>query len=850
MDMSSLKRLTALLSLISVISLSSCNSLSSGVSLDSSSPYPSSSEDTSSYSSSSDSNDPTSSSSSSSQTDPAIYQIQNGGFETGDLTGWTVLKGTAFGSATLSSASFVNGTVPYNKEGTYFLNSTEAGEGIISSSAFVIGGSGYITLRLGASYMQALTYVSIIDVATGNEIYRIGNSAFNRPASGTLNYRVENMNAYYANLSAHIGKTVYIAVVDQSVANTGFVTIDDIVTYYPTVPSLSSLIEAVNIMPVFTNPAGTPTALYNGDFATKTLAGWTVIGETGVFQASHINSSNRLSNRPDETKTGVLRSSAFKVGGTNVISFRLGATKHRETTYMSVKLTGTNEEIFRTFSDRWKDADEENTHLYHIDLTAYRNQTVYLEFVDNSRGDWGLLTIEAIVTYYVAWPNVLDEIAYTLADAVNTNPSYANMRSYINPYIDAISDATTRTTVRKTFYASLDGISNIKGNWPTVMRYLANGNTFIITGDIDAMWLRDSSAQVLPYLQFMNIDNDVKLMVKGLLRQQFEFIRRNQYANAFNPGGSVFELKFEIDSLIYPLWLAYEYHRITNDDSIFDAFFMMALKKVMTTLTNERNHSDDNYRINDAGDRTVGSHDVNRASGLIWSGYRPSDDVCYYKFFIPGNMFAVATLEKMHTVLTAIGKEPTLASEALTMATEVRAAIETYGVYNHPTFGKIYAFEVTGYTSDASSSNGKLLMDAANIPSLLSIPWLGYASSNDPVYQNTRAFILSSGNPYYYEGTYAKGIGDPHDGIGGTNPHPSVPVPWHMAIAMQGLTSTSQTEIETMIANMTNTTAGTYVMHEAFNANNPGEYSRDWFTWPCALYAHLYITKIMNINLV
>ncbi len=771
--------------------------------------------------------------------------------ETGDLSGWTIVSGQAFSSGGVSSLSQVNASVAYNKEGTYFYRGlNESDEGIIESSAFTIDGSGYVTFKMGGAYLQALTYMSFVDAVTGIEFYRVGNSRFNLPASGYADYRVENLVDYYVDLSVHRDRVARIRIVDQSTAHYGYVSFDGFVTYHETIPNLTDRTMAPNIMPLFTDYDSTPTSLYTGDFGTRTLVGYSVIGETGVFRDSHVNSSHRLSNRPDETKIGVLRSSAFKVAGLNLMSFRLGATKHPDLTYMSIKQVGTNEEVFRTYSDRWKDADEENTHLYYVDLTHHEGSALYIEFVDNSRGDWGLLTIEAIVTHYSVWPHVNDEIAYNLLDEVQQNPTFAAMRAYVDPRIAAIEDMTTRTTMNKTFYASIDGISNTKGNWPSVMNYYKNGNTFVITGDIDAMWLRDSSAQVLPYLQFMTIDEDVRLMVKGLLRQQFEFIRRNQYANAFNPGGSVFESKFEIDSLIYPLWLAYEYHRITGDDSIFDTFFWMALTEVLDTLEQERDHDDANYRINNESDRAAGPHEVNTDSGLIWSGYRPSDDVCYYKFFIPGNMFAVATLEKMADLLTDLGRWEETATRASTMAGEVRTAIETYGVYNHPTYGRMYAFEVNGFSSDADSSSGKLLMDAANIPSLLAIPWLGYAASDDATYQNTRSFILSHDNPYYYEGTYAKGIGDPHDGIGGTNPHPSTPVPWHMALAMQGLTSDDPEEIERMVSYMTNTTAGTYVMHEAFNANNPGEYSRDWFTWPCALYAHLYLTKIMNIDLI
>ncbi len=808
-----------------------------------------SSSTTSSSSSSIESSEITSGATS--EINPALYMPINGDFETGDLSGWEIINGSSFADAGISDLTNVNVSINYNKEGTYFYRGTnESSEGIMRSSSFVIGGTGIMTFKLGGGYLQALTYISIVSALTDIEIYRVGNSRFNEPTSGYTDYRVENMNDYYINLAPFLGQQVYIKIVDQSIVNHGYLTFDNFVTYYASSPNLSSFSLAPNIMPLFQDFAGTPDNLYNGNFITRTLAGYTVIGEENVFRSSHINENGRLSNRADETKIGVLRSSAFKVAGTNIMSFRLGATKHEDVTYMSLKLVGTNEEIFRTYSNRWRDADEENTHLYHIDLSAYQNNAVYIEFVDNSRADWGLLTIEAIQTYYASLPPVLDEIAYNLLDKINVDSNFQAMRDYINPLINSIEDATERQTVMKTFYATIDGISNSKGNWPSVLQHYSNGNTFIITGDINAMWLRDSSAQVLPYLQFMTIDNDIRLMVKGLLRQQFEFIRRNQYANAFNPGGSVFELKFEIDSLMYPLWLADQYFTITGDVSIFDSFFLMSLNKVLDTLAAERNHSDDNYRITNQADRDAGPHEVNTDSGLIWSGYRPSDDVCYYKFSIPGNMFAVATLEKMASLLTTIDKWPEVATIAATMASEVRTAIETYAVYNHPTYGKMYAFEVNGFSSNPDSSEGKLLMDAANIPSLLSIPWLGYTSLDDEVYQNTRDFILSDDNPYYYEGTFASGIGDPHDGIGGTNPHPETPVPWHMALAMQGLTSNDQEEILTMIDYMTSTTAGTFVMHEAFNANNPSEYSRDWFTWPCALYAHLYITKILNINLL
>jgi len=587
-------------------------------------------------------------------------------------------------------------------------------------------------------------------------------------------------------------------------------------------------------------------SIVNGDFSTGTLAGWTVTGQEGVFRDSHItyvNSRYRLSNRPDESKTGHLISSPFVVGGIDLMSFRLGATKHADLTYLSIKKTEDNTEVFRTYSNRWVEADEENTHLYYVDLHEYHTQSLYLDFVDNATGDWGLLSIEEIKTYYTSMPSMTNEIAIDTRVAVNTSPTYTTMRDYVNPLFAGIADETTRTTVQKTFYSTLDGVSNNRGTWVSPLHYNADGTVYLTTGDINAMWLRDSSAQVLAYLQFMNMDSQARLLVKGILKKQFEFIRCDPYANAFNSNGSVYERKFEIDSLIYPLWLASEYYRITGDASLFDAFFIVTLTKVLDTLDAERNHSDSNYQVTNSTDLANSSQPVNTSSGLIWSGYRPSDDVTYYKFFIPGNMFVVATMSKMHNLLNAVNRESALAERAMTLSTSVRAAIETYGVYQHPTQGKIYAFEVNGMTSDINSSSGKRIMDDANIPSLLSAPWLGYVSSTDTVYQNTRAYVLSSDNPYYYSSTYASGIGSPHDSLPGD-------AIWPMSMAMQGLTSSSPSEIAECITDMTATTDGTFVMHEAFMASDPHEFSRNFFTWPCALYAHLYLTKILNVNII
>ncbi|MFA5290586.1 MAG: glycoside hydrolase family 125 protein, partial [Candidatus Izemoplasmatales bacterium] len=571
--------------------------------------------------------------------------VLNPGFESGSLEGWMVLSGDAFTDDAVSDATETSGGIAYQKQGDYFFGAYSVSQtGIMRSSTFTVSGSGYVSFLLGGGYHPGLTYVAIKDAQTDVELFRIANQS---TLTGDGDPNLYRMSRYYVSLTAYIGQDVYFLVVDQSTQPGGFILVDDFLTHYPSIPNLASGIFAHNIRPVFSPLASTPYELPNGDFSSRTLAGWTVVGESGSFQNSHINPSFRLSNRSDEGKVGLLRSSAFIVGGEGIISFRLGATKHRDVTYLTLKKVGTNEEVFRTYSDRWRDSDEEATHLYFVDLNAYYGEALYFEIVDNSRGDWGLITLEQIQTHYLETPNVIDEIALNLAIFVDGDYTYSAMRAYVDPLIEGISDLMTKTTLRKTFYATIDGIETYKDTFPTVLEHKDNGMTFVITGDIHAMWLRDSSAQVLPYLQFMTIDADVTRMVEGLLRQQFEQIRRDPYANAFNRDGSVFERKFEIDSLCYPLWLAYEYYQITGNTQIFDYFFVMTVEKVISTLIAEQNHSDDNYRITHQTDRDISTHQFHPESKLIWSGYRPSDDVQYYRYFIPGNMFAVATMEKM-----------------------------------------------------------------------------------------------------------------------------------------------------------------------------------------------------------
>ena len=375
-------------------------------------------------------------------------------------------------------------------------------------------------------------------------------------------------------------------------------------------------------------------------------------------------------------------------------------------------------------------------------------------------------------------------------------------------------------------------------------------DTFVYTGDIHAMWGRDSGAQVWPYLQFANKDKNLKKMIKGVILRQFHNISFDPYANAFNrypdPNGGwmkddcgmkpeLHERKYEIDSLCYPLRLAYQYWKVTGDASIFDDLWIDVCQKVLNTFKEQqRKNGRGPYKFLRVTDRQLDT--VNNAGwgapvkpvGLIASVFRPSDDATTLLFLVPSNFMAVTTLKKMADVLTTVNHQPALAKECNDLANEVHNALMKYAIYNHPKYGKIYAYEVDGF-------GNQLLMDDANVPSLLAMPYLGDVSLDDPIYQNTHRFVWSDDNPYFFKGKAGEGIGGPHIGYD---------MAWPMSIMMKAFTSTDDKEIKDCIQMLMDTDADTGMIHESFNVNNASDYTRPWFAWQNTLFGELILKLV------
>ncbi|MBC2307108.1 glycoside hydrolase family 125 protein [Listeria welshimeri] len=381
----------------------------------------------------------------------------------------------------------------------------------------------------------------------------------------------------------------------------------------------------------------------------------------------------------------------------------------------------------------------------------------------------------------------------------------------------------------------------------TTIKIRESGLTFILTGDIPAMWLRDSVCQVRPFLIFAKENEEIESMLIGLSKEQVSLVGIDPYANAFNetPNGAghqadktemhpqVWERKYEIDSLCYPIQLAYLIWKITGRTEQFDAAFFKMLQTIFALWEVEQHHEtkspyrfermdcvpSDTLKRDGLGTKTA-------YTGMLWSGFRPSDDACEYGYLIPSNMFAVVVLGYAKEIIeTFYPSEKETVRQAVTLKNDIQLGIEKFGTYNHPTFGEIFAFEVDGL-------GNQLLMDDANVPSLLSMPIINYLEKESPIYQNTRKFILSKSNPYYFEGELAKGIGSPHTPAGYI---------WPIGLAIQGLTASDESEKLAILQMLLETDAGTGLMHESFHPDHPEDFTREWFSWANMMFCELVL---------
>ncbi|MDO7863161.1 glycoside hydrolase family 125 protein [Brochothrix thermosphacta] len=386
----------------------------------------------------------------------------------------------------------------------------------------------------------------------------------------------------------------------------------------------------------------------------------------------------------------------------------------------------------------------------------------------------------------------------------------------------------------------------------TTVKRFEDGSTFLLTGDIPAMWLRDSTAQVRPYLAIAKEDDDLQAMIAGLVKRQFRYINLDPYANAFNEEANnaghqtdhtemnpwIWERKYEIDSLCYPIQLAYLLYKETGRRDQFDASFESGITEILKVWETEQNHDQSPYTFKRDTTRVEDTltHDGRGTpvgpTGMTWSGFRPSDDVCKYGYLVPSNMFAVVVLSYLEEIYTDLLPQPDVVARVTKLKNEIDAGIKEYAQVANAAGETVFAFEVDGLGNHS-------IHDDSNVPSLMAAPYLGYCAQDDPIYLATRKTLLSSENPYYYEGKNAKGIGSSH------TPENYI---WPIALAIEGLTTSDKADKKRILDMLVDNDGGTNLMHEGFDVNDANNYTREWFSWAnmmfCELLMDYYDIKI------
>lgn len=395
-------------------------------------------------------------------------------------------------------------------------------------------------------------------------------------------------------------------------------------------------------------------------------------------------------------------------------------------------------------------------------------------------------------------------------------------------------------------------IAYLRNTAETTVSVEPDGTTFVITGDIPAMWLRDSAAQLTPLLRLVvgevgSAEDRAGLvsLLSGLLRRHWQYIVIDPYANAFNrhPDGSswdgdetdrdnpwAWERKFELDSLSYGPDLAWRVWKATGDTSWADQEFLPAARAILETVRTEQHHEERSpYRFRRPGvpaqDTLArdGLGGLTEPTGLVWAGFRPSDDTCELGYNIPGNHFLALALERLGDLLEHVAGEADDAAEARRLSAEIRQALDEHGQIDGPEGERIWAYEVDG-------RGNHVFLDDANVPSLLSLPYLDCADAADPLYRATRAAVLSRANPYYFAGLYLEGVGSPH------TPKDHV---WPIAKNIEGLTSGDDAEKRRILEQLMRTDGGTGMMHEGVHVDDPTIFTREWFSWSNSMFCEL-----------
>lgn len=374
--------------------------------------------------------------------------------------------------------------------------------------------------------------------------------------------------------------------------------------------------------------------------------------------------------------------------------------------------------------------------------------------------------------------------------------------------------------------------------------------SFIVTGDINAEWLRDSTNQLQQYQPLAKKDKEIFKLIQGAINTQAEYVIGSPYCNAFQPpapsnlsptfqdqadvvhpeyeASFVFECKYELDSLAHFLSLSNQFHNHTGSTAFINARWLQALDTVLTVLDEQSQPTFDArtgvfyknaytfQRRTDIGTETLALSGVGNplasGTGLVRSAFRPSDDATILGFLIPSNAMMSVELQRTAAILNKAGKK-NIATQLSAWSEKISKGVWEHGVVQHAKYGRVFAFEVDGYGSS-------ILMDDANLPSLLALPLLGFVSADDEVYKNTRRMILAKqGNPYFLTGKGFTGIGGPHIGLQHA---------WPMSVLVQAMTSDNDKEIVRLLEAVKNVSRNGLI-HESIHVDAASDYTRKFF---------------------
>lgn len=388
----------------------------------------------------------------------------------------------------------------------------------------------------------------------------------------------------------------------------------------------------------------------------------------------------------------------------------------------------------------------------------------------------------------------------------------------------------------------------LENTFTTTVKYTDRDDIFLITGDIDAMWLRDSSGQIRPL--FYSEDKKSDEFIKKLIKRQLFCLEKDSYANAFNISPSakewskdditeknpwVWERKYELDSLAYVLDSLAMYYEKTHDISLFDFYTLEIIEKVLDQVKLEQDHSVSKYEFERPNPwrETDSLRQSKRGTAtsftkMSWSGFRPSDDSCIYQYLIPSNCYMVKALRSLNDIFKSLNLNKRIENKIRILKDELNWGIKNYGVVDVEGVGEIFAYEVDGF-------GNRVFMDDANVPNLLSLPYLGYIRKDNPIYKRTRKFILSEKNEFYYEGKFAKGLGSIH------TPKDYI---WHLSLSIELMTSLDKKDQERILEIFEKTDAGTNLCHEGFFKDDPNKFTRSHFSWANSLFCEAILNYL------